>query len=62
MVLESFGVGNMPDLPAQGWLPWLKTNIKQGVKVCAPPKLSVCQRASRTQCSGRPRHAEQRVA
>ena len=40
VVLESFGVGNMPDLPAQGWLPWLKSNIKQGVKVTGAP--AVC--------------------
>ena len=37
VVLESFGVGNMPDLPAQGWLPWLKSNIKQGLKVMRAP-------------------------
>ena len=29
IVLESFGVGNMPDLPKFGWLPWLKTIIKE---------------------------------
>ena len=23
MVLEAFGVGNMPDLEKDGWLPWL---------------------------------------
>ena len=40
VVLESFGVGNMPDLPAQGWLPWLKSNIKQGLKVARAPPLS----------------------
>jgi hypothetical protein len=29
IVLESFGVGNMPDLPKFGWLPWLRTIIKE---------------------------------
>ena len=29
IVLEAFGVGNMPDLPKYGWLPWLKTNLKE---------------------------------
>ncbi|CAL5222569.1 g4953 [Coccomyxa viridis] len=33
IVLEAFGVGNMPDLPKFGWLPWLKSTIKEGVKV-----------------------------
>ncbi len=33
VVLESFGVGNMPDLPRLGWLPWLKKTVKQGIKV-----------------------------
>ena len=29
IVLEAFGVGNMPDLPKFGWLPWLKATIKE---------------------------------
>lgn len=33
IVLEAFGVGNMPDLPKYGWLPWLRKTVKQGVKV-----------------------------
>jgi hypothetical protein len=24
VVLEAFGVGNMPDSVSQGWLPWLR--------------------------------------
>ena len=32
VVLETFGVGNMPDLPRLGWLPWLKKTVKQGIK------------------------------
>lgn len=27
------GVGNMPDLPQQGWLPWLKSQRKKGLQV-----------------------------
>ena len=34
VVLETFGVGNMPDAPAQGWLPWLKDQSKKGLRVC----------------------------
>ena len=37
VVLEAFGVGNMPDLPSQGYLPWLKRCIKQGIKVRGVP-------------------------
>ncbi len=33
VVLESFGVGNMPDLPRLGWIPWLKKTVKAGIKV-----------------------------
>lgn len=33
VVLESFGVGNMPDLPRLGWIPWLKKTVKSGIKV-----------------------------
>ena len=28
------GVGNMPDLPQQGWLPWLRQQRKKGLQVC----------------------------
>lgn len=31
LVLESFGVGNMPDATAAGWLPWLHDQRKKGV-------------------------------
>jgi L-asparaginase type I len=33
IVLEVFGVGNMPDNPAHGWLPWLKQQRKKGLFV-----------------------------
>ncbi|CAG9467813.1 unnamed protein product [Pedinophyceae sp. YPF-701] len=33
IVLEAFGVGNMPDLASQGWMPWLKQQTKKGLQV-----------------------------
>ncbi len=33
VVLETFGVGNMPDLPMHGWLPWLRQQRKKGLQV-----------------------------
>lgn len=27
------GVGNMPDRPQQGWLPWLRQQRKKGLQV-----------------------------
>jgi len=33
VVLEAFGLGNMPDMPSQGWLPWLRAQTKQGLMV-----------------------------
>lgn len=36
VVLEAFGVGNMPDSVTQGWLPWLRDQTKKGLKVNAP--------------------------
>ncbi|QDZ20787.1 asparaginase/glutaminase [Chloropicon primus] len=33
VVLEVFGVGNMPDNNAHGWLPWLKQQRKKGLLV-----------------------------
>ena len=33
VVLETFGVGNMPDLPIHGWLPWLRAQRKKGLQV-----------------------------
>lgn len=33
IVLEAFGVGNMPDNPSHGWLPWLKQQRKKGLQV-----------------------------
>lgn len=32
-VLESFGVGNMPDTRKTGWIDWLKTQRKKGLEV-----------------------------
>lgn len=33
VVLEVFGVGNLPDSPSHGWLPWLKDQTKKGLRV-----------------------------
>eukprot|EP00891_Asterochloris_glomerata_P003765 jgi/Astpho2/3765/Aster-04942 len=33
IVLEAFGAGNIPDLPAQGWMPWLRQQRKKGLQV-----------------------------
>ena len=33
VILEAFGVGNMPDLPKFGWLPWLRS-IRKEVPTC----------------------------
>ncbi|WZN63735.1 L-asparaginase [Chloropicon roscoffensis] len=33
IVLEAFGVGNMPDNNSHGWLPWLKQQRKKGLLV-----------------------------
>jgi L-asparaginase len=33
IVLESFGVGNLPDTTAAGWLPWLRTQTRDGLYV-----------------------------
>ena len=33
IVLESFGVGNMPDGNAAGWLPWLREQTRAGLYV-----------------------------
>ena len=33
VVLEAFGVGNMPDNPSHGWLPWLKQQRKKGLQL-----------------------------
>ena len=35
VILEAFGVGNMPDLPKFGWLPWLRS-IRKEVPSCRP--------------------------
>jgi L-asparaginase type I len=33
VVLEAFGVGNLPDLDEHGWLPWLRRQREQGLVV-----------------------------
>ena len=33
IVLEAFGVGNMPDTATAGWLPWLRQQRKKGLQV-----------------------------
>jgi hypothetical protein len=33
IVLEAFGVGNMPDARGDGWLPWLREQRKRGLLV-----------------------------
>lgn len=33
VVLEAFGVGNMPDLAQHGWIPWLRQQRKRGLQV-----------------------------
>jgi len=33
IILESFGVGNMPDTASAGWLPWLRQQRKKGLQV-----------------------------
>jgi hypothetical protein len=44
VVLEAFGVGNMPDLPQQGWMPWLRQQTKKGLQVCVLVTVSQCFR------------------
>ncbi|GIM03335.1 hypothetical protein Vretimale_8082 [Volvox reticuliferus] len=34
VVLEAFGVGNLPDQASYGWLPWLKDQTDKGLQVC----------------------------
>lgn len=34
VVLEAFGVGNLPDQSGDGWLPWLKDQTAKGLQVC----------------------------
>lgn len=33
LILEAFGVGNMPDTPKHGWLPWLRQQRHKGMQV-----------------------------
>ncbi|KXZ49354.1 hypothetical protein GPECTOR_22g948 [Gonium pectorale] len=34
VVLEAFGVGNLPDQASFGWLPWLRDQTAKGLQVC----------------------------
>ena len=49
ILLEAFGVGNMPDTANLGWLPWLRDQVRLGcllpwvwacVRVCAQGRLA----------------------
>jgi len=33
VILESFGVGNMPDTPEHGWMQWLRDQRKKGLQI-----------------------------
>ncbi len=33
IVLEAFGVGNLPDEPRLGWMPWLRDQRNKGLEV-----------------------------
>ncbi len=46
-MLESFGVGNMPDTKSAGWMDWLKAQRKKGLEVYLA-----------TQCTTGPLHPE----
>lgn len=39
VVLEAFGVGNLPDQSGDGWLPWLKDQTAKGLQVCGVGEL-----------------------
>ncbi|GAX86244.1 hypothetical protein CEUSTIGMA_g13657.t1, partial [Chlamydomonas eustigma] len=34
VVLEAFGVGNLPDESRLGWIPWLKEQRRKGLQIC----------------------------
>ncbi|KAG2443698.1 hypothetical protein HXX76_002046 [Chlamydomonas incerta] len=40
VVLEAFGVGNLPDQPGFGWIPWLKEQTAKGLQVCLTSQCS----------------------
>ncbi|GFR47448.1 hypothetical protein Agub_g9172 [Astrephomene gubernaculifera] len=40
VVLEAFGVGNLPDQAGFGWLPWLKDQTAKGLQVCLTSQCS----------------------
>lgn len=37
IVLEAFGVGNMPDTASSGWLPWLRQQRKKASIAASHP-------------------------
>ncbi|PNH01046.1 Glutamyl-tRNA(Gln) amidotransferase subunit D, partial [Tetrabaena socialis] len=41
VVLEAFGVGNLPDQASFGWLPWLRDQTAKGLQVCLASQCSV---------------------
>ncbi len=43
VVLEAFGVGNMPDEPKSGWLPWLRDQTRKGLQVRGAPPAAACK-------------------
>lgn len=48
IVLEVFGVGNMPDGDGHGWLPWLRSQRTKGLQVSACALCScIARRTSR---------------
>ncbi|KAG2500713.1 hypothetical protein HYH03_001478 [Edaphochlamys debaryana] len=40
VVLEAFGVGNLPDQTSFGWLPWLREQTARGLQVCLTSQCS----------------------
>eukprot|EP00198_Chlamydomonas_reinhardtii_P004437 XP_001693773.1 predicted protein [Chlamydomonas reinhardtii] len=40
VVLEAFGVGNLPDQTSFGWIPWLKEQTAKGLQVCLTSQCS----------------------
>ena len=42
IIVEAFGVGNMPDLDRMGWLPWLRAQRKKGPQGVSMPALPWC--------------------
>ncbi|EFJ50143.1 hypothetical protein VOLCADRAFT_89234 [Volvox carteri f. nagariensis] len=56
VVLEAFGVGNLPDQASYGWLPWLKDQTAKGLQLTAHRLFPVNQVCLTSQCSSGPLH------